>query len=126
MKKEHCIKCNFSNLTFKSKNILQKHEQLSHVKNPHAIENMFKCNFCDIICSEENILMKHIKRSIRVDATNASELLKIKSQRILMHGIIIQNYDDEYSLKLCGALNTTVVASSSLEMGTGQSRDLFQ
>ena len=68
----YIFKCNFSNLTFKSKNILQKHVQLSHVKNPHAIENKFKCNFCDIICSEENILMKHIKRSIRVDETNAS------------------------------------------------------
>ena len=27
-----------------------------------------------------------------------------------MHGIIIQNYDDKYFLKLCGELNTRVVA----------------
>jgi hypothetical protein len=60
--------------------------------------------------------MKHIKK----------ELLRIKSQRIIIHGSIIQSYDDEHSLKLCGVLSTTVVASSSLRRGTRQSRDLFQ
>ena len=51
MKNEHCIKCNYCNLTFKSKKGLQKHEKLSHAKNPLAI----KCKFCDNICSEENV-----------------------------------------------------------------------
>ena len=61
MKNEHCIKCNYGNLTFKSKKGLQMYEQLSRLKNSHPIENMFECNFCDIIFSEENVLMKHKK-----------------------------------------------------------------
>ena len=81
-------------LTFKSKQVLQKHELLSHVKIPQAEENMFKCNFCDSVCSDENT--------------------------------IIQNNNNEYSLKLFGVLNTTVVANSSLRRGTCQSRDLLQ
>ena len=66
MKNEHCIKCNYCNLTFKCKNGLQKHEQLSHQKNSHAIDNMLKCNFCDMICSEENVLLKHIKKEHKI------------------------------------------------------------
>ena len=66
MKNEHCVKCNCCNLTFKIKKGLQKHEQLFHVKNSHAIENMFKCNFCDMICSKENVLMKHIKKEHKI------------------------------------------------------------
>ena len=53
MKNEHCIECNFCHLKFKNKKGLQMHEQISHVKNLHAIENIFKCNFYDIICFEK-------------------------------------------------------------------------
>ena len=40
-------------------------------------------------------------------------------------GTIIQNSDSDYSLQLCGVLNTTVVASPSLMRGTRPSREFF-
>ena len=63
---EHYIKPNLYNLTFNSKQVLHKHELLSHVKIQQAKENMFKCNFCNSVSSDGNTLMTHIKRDHKI------------------------------------------------------------